>query len=31
VRPYAIMRASAEGDNQEACDAFMQEGESFPA
>jgi len=31
VRPYAIMRASAEGDNQEACDAFMKDGESFPA
>ena len=30
VKPYAIMRASATGDNQAACDAFMQGGEAFP-
>jgi len=30
VKPYAIMRASAEGDNQADCDAFMSEGETFP-
>ena len=30
IRPYAIMRALEEGENQAECDAFMQEGESFP-
>jgi len=31
VKPYAIMRLSETGDNQEACDTFLKSGESFPA
>lgn len=30
LKPYAIMRALEDGNNQAECDAFMKEGESFP-
>ena len=31
VKPYAIMRLSDDGDNQADCDAFLKDGEEFPA